>query len=314
MLAEKLIASEDLIGKSRDLVEAFIKSLISGIELDSSLKKAIEYSLFPGGKRIRPVFALMLFHDCGGAIEHLVPAAAALELIHTSTLIHDDLPALDNDDMRRGRPSLHRAFGEATAILAGDTLVPLAFSALTRSQFKAETISRFVSALSSGYVNVCHGQQLDLLPRTDKDNSIDLFTLHRLKTGSLFQVAAEFAAIALQKPDPVVSLFSTLGNTVGVYFQIVDDLIDAFGSDSQRGRVGSSDARSHRYTFFTQSISDDRGSGTPLLKAAGLNSLRAYRATLDESFNCLELALGVDLKFARLVVDLVDKTVEGITA
>ncbi|RIL05038.1 MAG: hypothetical protein DCC75_12080 [Proteobacteria bacterium] len=169
-------------------------------------------------------------------------------MVHCASLVHDDLPALDNDDMRRGKPSLHKAFGEAAAVLVGDLLIPWAFRLITTSAPSELIKLKLADSLASGWQKVCYGQYLDTLPPNDRP---DPLTINRYKTAALFECAANFAAIALETNEPTGKLFSNFGSEVGMLFQALDDFTDLFGSDVQRGRCGSSDDRNAKKTCLT---------------------------------------------------------------
>jgi geranylgeranyl diphosphate synthase, type II len=202
----------------RDAVEAYLGSLALAPEL-GALEQPLRYSLESGGKRVRPLLCLAVAEANGTSLEDAMPAAAALELVHTFSLVHDDLPALDDDDERRGRPSAHVAFGEGVALLAGDALVAEAFRlALT---YESPEVARHLAAATLGMIG---GQYRDITGDT-----ADLEELHRLKTGRLFvaavQIGLEVAAVgAGERPRWVA-----FGADVGLLFQVVDDLLDGDG-------------------------------------------------------------------------------------
>ena len=233
-----------------DSIESGIERFVDSLSVVAPLKEAIHYALFPKGKRIRPLFALAVAKDLGEVEERSLSALIALELVHASSLIHDDLPALDNDDYRRGQLSCHKKFGEATAILAGDLLIAAAFSQITSAPLAVEVKAEMTSILARAFVDVCHGQQRDLMSGEDRG---ELETLHRLKTGALFRAAAQFGLLTSTHDPKLLQLFGDLGQNLGVYFQIVDDLLDITGHEDQKGRPGGSDQRNHRDTFGVDS-------------------------------------------------------------
>lgn len=228
----------------RAIIESELEDFVARTELVEPLRAAVKHMLFPGGKRIRPFLTLTLAEDLGGHAKRLAPAAIALELLHTSSLIHDDLPAMDNDDFRRGKPTCHKAFGEACAVLAGDVLVAMALNCVAEAPFTTTQQSAFTSELSRTYIQLCNGQQLDILPPNQRG---DLATIHRLKTGALFAAATAFAGIGMGYPEQLVGDLRELGGWMGLCFQITDDLIDA--RSEEKGRPQSSDARNAKDTF-----------------------------------------------------------------
>ncbi len=191
------------------------------------LRQAIEYGVMGPGKRIRPRLLLSAGEACGLEKKSLLPAAAAIEFIHAYTLIHDDLPCMDNDDFRRGRPTTHKAFGEGLALLAGDSLIPLAFEALASSPFPAENKVRALQLLSeiSGSTGVVSGQALEENIQASPGLPL-LERIFSLKTGALFRGALAIPAILSGKSKPTIDALSRLGIALGIAFQIADDLED----------------------------------------------------------------------------------------
>jgi len=210
------------------------------------------HAQFPPGKMIRPILCLSYCMDLGGDWQKLLPAAACLELLHTSSLIHDDLPAMDDDDMRRGRASCHIVFGEATAILAGDLLVALAHKTLANTDFSDSIKVRFLNSLSNAYLNLCLGQQLDLNGAGDE---VLIRQIHKLKTAALFSATFEFGALGANVSEETVNLSCALGEQLGVSFQIVDDYLDLFSSE--KGRQGGSDSKNKKTTFLELSDKEE---------------------------------------------------------
>jgi geranylgeranyl diphosphate synthase, type II len=189
---------------------------------------AMRYGVFPGGKRIRPLLVLASTEVCGGIITDALPAATALELIHCYTLIHDDLPCMDNDMLRRGQPTCHVRYGEAMALLAGDALLTLAFEVVSRSrQAPADLV--LLLARAAGAEGVIAGQSVDLAAAGQRVVAVDtLDYIHRNKTAALFQVALRAGAVAAgyRLADPVCLQLESFGLALGLAFQYVDDLLD----------------------------------------------------------------------------------------
>jgi geranylgeranyl diphosphate synthase type II len=212
----------------RATVEAYLASLTFAPDL-GGLEDALRYSLEPGGKRVRPVLCLAVADACGGRVEDALPAAAALELVHTFSLVHDDLPALDDDEERRGRPSAHVAFGEGVALLAGDALLAEAFRlALT---YQRGPVARELVAATLGMIG---GQYRDIT-----GDDADLDELHRLKTGRLFVAAVRIGLDVAGTPESERATWLAFGEDVGVLFQVVDDLLDGDGYAERLGREGA---------------------------------------------------------------------------
>lgn len=242
--------SVDLYSDFRSELEELLLTALGEARLVPTLEAAVSHMLFPGGKRIRPLIALVFSSDLNGDWRGLLRAAASLELLHTSSLIHDDLPAMDNDVMRRGKPTCHVAFDEATAILAGDALVGMAFRNIAASDISASNTKDFLAELAQTYIKLCNGQQLDMAVHSREE----LKRIHELKTGALFSSAFRFAALSAGAKGKALDLSSELGLVVGLSFQIVDDLID--GKSAEKGRATSSDSKNQRTTFGV--ATDDR--------------------------------------------------------
>ncbi|MBQ8209732.1 MAG: polyprenyl synthetase family protein [Clostridia bacterium] len=197
------------------------------------IEDAMKYSLEAGGKRVRPVLTMEFARVCGGVSISAIPFAAAVEFIHTYSLIHDDLPCMDNDDMRRGKPSSHIKFGEANALLAGDALLTHAFSCIANSQFDAKQIAYAVKELAdyAGVNGMIGGQVVDLAGE-DKELGIDeLFIMDKLKTAALIKSACVLGCIAADRYDniPVAVEFA---ENLGLAFQIIDDILDYLEGES----------------------------------------------------------------------------------
>ena len=213
----------------RDAVETYLRSLAFAPEL-GGLEEALRYSLESGGKRVRPVLCLAVAEANGASVDDALPAAAALELVHTFSLVHDDLPAMDDDDERRGRPSAHVAFGEGVALLAGDALLAEALGlALT---YESECVARDLADATLGMIG---GQYRDI---TGDDG--DLEELHRLKTGRLFVAAVRLGLDVAEVAQGARDEWVAFGEDVGLLFQVVDDLLD---SDGYAERLGAEEAR-----------------------------------------------------------------------
>src|SRR5688500_16281613 len=212
----------------RDLVETYLGELAFTPEL-GSLQEAIRYPLEPGGKRIRPVLCLAVGEAAGADIERCLPAAAAVELVHTFSLVHDDLPALDDDDERRGRPSAHVAFGEGVALLAGDALLAEAFRLAL--SYPTPTVARELAGATLGMIG---GQYRDVTGDTG-----DLAALHRLKTGCLFAASVGLALWVAEVPEREQAPWRAFGDELGLLFQIVDDVLDGDGYAERHGADGA---------------------------------------------------------------------------
>jgi len=218
----------------------------------STIHKAMRYSLFAGGKRIRPllcVSAAQAVSDFTGGVE---VAASALELVHTYSLIHDDLPALDNDDLRRGRPTCHKVFGDAMAILAGDALLTLAFQLLSQLPVDGDRRARLVEelAVAGGTVGGMIGGQVHDLEGEGKHPTPTLLEqIHRAKTGALLCASVRMGAIYAGADERQLRALTEYGRAVGLGFQIVDDILDVEESSEHLGKTAGKDAQQRKITF-----------------------------------------------------------------
>ena len=209
------------------------------------LHRAMRYAVFAGGKRLRPALVLLACRACGGRDETAAPGLAAVELLHTYTLVHDDLPAMDDDDLRRGRPTCHKAFDEATAILAGDALQAAAFAAA--AELGAEAVA--VLARDSGSLGVVGGQQDDLDAEGRPHDAALLERIHRRKTAALIRASCELGAIAGAASPEQRRALAAYGEALGLAFQIADDVLDVTASAATLGKTPGKDAAQGKLTY-----------------------------------------------------------------
>ncbi len=217
----------------------------------SNLREAIRYCLLAPGKRIRPALVLLAAKICGGQIQNAMPSACAVEMIHNYSLIHDDLPAMDDDDVRRGRPTCHVQFDEATAILAGDALIPLAFEVIAKHTQPANIAAECVAALAhaAGATALVGGQADDLgLQFTESDIEV-LEKIHHRKTGALLSVSLELGAITAGASTVFRQSLKNYGKHLGLAFQITDDLLDLRGLQAKMGKRGGKDIERGKLTY-----------------------------------------------------------------
>ena len=237
-------------------VDAYLGTLRFTAEPDTAgLEEAMLYSLLAGGKRIRPVLALATGQAIRRPTDQVLPLAAAIELIHTYSLIHDDLPAMDDDELRRGRPTCHVAYGEDVAILAGDGLYAEAFRhLLTRQPGEPANLLQAAAELAAatGVDGMVGGQYLDVAGRAPSGPD-GLRRLHALKTGRLIRASIECVLlIDGQQPPATIASFATYATELGVLFQIVDDILDVTGSEEALGKPHGSDERHGKRTYVTE--------------------------------------------------------------
>ncbi len=213
----------------KPILDKLNRALLDSIPVErQTLYQAARYSFETGGKRIRPLIVILSCHDLGGEMDSAYDAALAIEMIHSYSLIHDDLPCMDDDDLRRGRPSIHKAFDEATAVLCGDFLLTEAFSILAKSEaYSAEKKVKLISTLTrySGGEELLMGQMLDLKMVDQKGSLEELNEIYFKKTASLFSCALEFGAILADKGEETQNLLREIGRKIGMAFQIQNDFL-----------------------------------------------------------------------------------------
>ena len=218
----------------------------------ATIHRAMRYSLFAGGKRIRPILCMEAARAVSPAVDGVAACACSLELIHTYSLIHDDLPALDNDDYRRGKLTNHKVFGDAMAILAGDALLTIAFQVLAQLPISDGRKTRLIAELStaSGTVGgMIGGQVADLEGEGKPPDAQLLETIHRAKTGALLRASLRMGAIYASASDEQYAALSCYGEHIGLAFQIVDDILDVEESSEALGKTAGKDAAQHKITF-----------------------------------------------------------------
>ena len=236
-------------------VEAEIDRLLPlPATLEARVHAAMRYALFAGGKRLRPFLVMTSANLLGVPVENAIRAAAAVEMVHTYSLIHDDLPAMDDDDLRRGKPTCHREFDEATAILAGDALQPLAFRVLAEpetdpdAEIRMELVRTLAGAI--GAAGMVGGQMIDLQAETETYDLAQITRLQDLKTGALISWSVEAGAILGRATKAERSALATYGLEIGLAFQIADDLLDIEGDMAQMGKAVAKDADAGKATFI----------------------------------------------------------------
>jgi geranylgeranyl diphosphate synthase, type II len=241
--------------QSHDLcaqIDAALRRFVQfGAGCPDRLSEAIEYSLLAPGKRLRPQLVLFAAEACGGEIDQVLPAAAAVEMVHAYSLVHDDLPAMDDDDLRRGRPTCHKQFDEAMAILVGDALQARAFEVLAREVRPPALAARCCAELAqaAGATALVGGQADDLATTFGDRSHEQLESIHRRKTGALFRVALRLGAIVADASAEQLEALDRFGERLGLAFQVVDDLLDVSGSEGRVGKRLNKDRRQGKATY-----------------------------------------------------------------
>lgn len=217
----------------------------------SVLREAIRHSLLVGGKRLRPLLVLMAAEACGSDRQSAMPAACAVEMVHAYSLIHDDLPSMDDDDLRRGQPSCHVKYGEAIAILAGDALLAQAFETIAAGIESPEAAARCCLELAraAGASAMVGGQVDDLQGTFATGNLAELERIHRRKTGAMFRVSLRLGALVAGADDPLRAALDSYANKLGLAFQVIDDLLDVRGDEGSLGKSTGKDAELGKMTF-----------------------------------------------------------------
>ena len=244
------MTAKDYKNKIDGALEEYFKG---ALELPlAGLAEAMRYSLLAGGKRIRPMLVLEFCRLCGGDTEAALPVACAVEMLHTYSLIHDDLPCMDDDELRRGRPTNHVVFGECTATLAGDALQAEAFGTILRSSLPAERRARCAAYLADavGLDGMCGGQFLDMVGETKVLTEDQLTDINSRKTGALLTAACRMGVAAGGGSDEQLEAASLYGAAIGAAFQIRDDMLDVLGSEQELGKPIGSDRQEEKNTYM----------------------------------------------------------------
>jgi geranylgeranyl pyrophosphate synthase len=242
----------DILKSGAQSAERYLRQVLARqTHSPAKLTEAIEYSLFAGGKRVRPTLVLEGAVACAGKSNRSsLAAAGAIELIHTFSLVHDDLPGMDNDDLRRGRPTNHKVFGEAMAILAGDAMTTLAFEVLA-TDADPTVAPKLIAELAhaSGPQGMIGGQVLDMEGEQKSLSYEDLRQLHAMKTGALLTAACRMGSVSVSASDTQLTALTSFGRYLGLAFQIMDDVLDVTASPEQMGKATGKDAQKGKNTY-----------------------------------------------------------------
>ncbi len=261
-------------------LEDYMNGVLSGTSGQRKVAEAMKYSLSAGGKRIRPVLTMEFCRVCGGDPEAALPAACALEMIHTFSLIHDDLPCMDDDDMRRGKPSCHIAFGEPTALLAGDALLNFAYETVCGGRLSAETKIALITELTkaTGVNGMIGGQEIDTAFEGQMDESV-LLDMYSMKTGALLKSACKMGCIAAGAGDEKIAAAELYAEKLGLAFQIIDDILDVTGDEKLLGKPIGSDRGNEKETFVSLNGIENSRKTAKTLTDDALGALKAFENT-----------------------------------
>ena len=232
---------------------ALAESFLSDLDLPlAGLADSMRYSLLAGGKRIRPILVLEFCRICGGSVDEAMPIACAIEMLHTYSLIHDDLPCMDNDTLRRGRPTNHIVYGECTATLAGDALQAEAFGTILRASLSAERRANCAACLADavGLDGMCGGQYLDMLGEGKQLTEEQLDNINSRKTGALLIAACRMGVAAAGGSEKQMEAAARYGAAIGAAFQIRDDMLDVISTEAELGKPIGSDAQEKKNTYM----------------------------------------------------------------
>lgn len=258
--------------------KALIQNLPVAADGQDSVVEAMQYAISNGGKRLRPMLVIEFCKACGGSVEDAISFACAIEYIHTYSLIHDDLPCMDDDDLRRGKPSCHKKFDEATALLAGDALLTHAFELCADSNISAEQKCKAISLLAqnAGVCGMIGGQVLDLKYESVTPSIVDILTVHKLKTGALISAACLLGCIAGNASDEQIASASKFAYNLGIAFQIKDDILDVIGDEDTLGKPIGSDAEMNKTTYVSIEGIEKSQRDVETLTNSAINELNAF--------------------------------------
>lgn len=295
----------------RSIINQYLKSYFAAPSLPRRLHESVTYSLLSDGKRIRPAFALASYEACGGHALNIIPQAAALELIHAYSLIHDDLPAMDNDDLRRGQPTNHKVFGEGIAVLAGDGLLTEAFFMMTnigiqgplsgarhtnkprpdqikppkttRPPITYRLILRAIRdvAFAAGFHGMVGGQAQDILSESSQPDRETLNFIHSHKTAALIAASVRLGPILANSGMKKLRALTLYGENIGLAFQIVDDILDVEGTSRETGKTAGSDSKKNKLTYPSLFGVDGARQTTNELLAVAEDALKDFSSEAD---------------------------------
>lgn len=238
--------------RQRKIEKALDHYLPKATTKPATIHRAMRYSLFAGGKRLRPILCLAAAEACGGKVKRALPLGCAIECIHTYSLVHDDLPSMDNDDFRRGRPTCHKVFGEGIAVLAGDALLTSAFEIVARSvptrRYDTATLLKEV-AVAAGSQKLIAGQVADLEAEGRKVTRAQLRYIHENKTSAILTTAVRLGAMSANANPKQLNAISTFGRALGLAFQIVDDILDVTQTSEKLGKSAGKDIAAQKATY-----------------------------------------------------------------
>lgn len=280
---------QDILEQGRALADSALERLLPpATQHPTSIHQAMRHSVFAGGKRLRPILCMeagrMMSNASAEVPKGIEDLGAALEMLHTYSLVHDDLPALDNDDLRRGRPTCHKVFGEAIAILSGDALQTRAYEVLARLQCRSEARVRIIEEIARGTGTVdgmIGGQVVDLEAEGQKPNIETLEYIHRSKTAALITASVVAGGLYGGADDPAISKLRSFGESIGLAFQIVDDVLDVTQTSEQLGKTAGKDTAAEKATYPALFGNDESLKKADVLVNSALHSLSSFGSKAD---------------------------------
>lgn len=284
---------QQYLNEKRAVLNQYLKAILQQFDQSRELIRAMDYSLMAGGKRVRPILSMAAAQACGRDFLYALPACCAIEMIHTYSLIHDDLPAMDNDDLRRGKPTSHKKFSHATAILTGDALLTHAFHIISEPEDIFEkfpdykTRIKLISIISqaAGTQGMIEGQMMDIQSsKPEPEDSLQhLRQIHTLKTGKMINVSVQAGALSVGADIKTIDSLLIYADKIGLAFQVADDILNIEGDSKIMGKASGSDALNEKMTFPSViGLDDSKKYAEKLIKDA-LDSLSLF----DESANPL---------------------------
>ncbi len=286
------MVSSDLLKDKIKLIDDYMLAQFEG--MDNMLSEAMKYSLFQSGKRMRPLIMLLLAEELGVSNEKILPFCASIEMIHTYSLIHDDLPCLDNDDLRRGKPTCHKVYGDAFALLAGDALLNFAHETLLKNiSTKEEIEATYLLSSHAGVFGMIGGQVMDIYAEDNKISEKELLYIHENKTGKLLTACFVIPFILKGNDENLVKKFFKIGMDYGTSFQVLDDILDVTSTDEILGKPVGSDIENNKTTYVT---------------LYGLDkSKEEYERLKNECLNGIESVLNSNSTFYTFIKDTFDR-------
>ena len=281
------------LGEYNKIINSKLESFLTQNNVPQKrIYEAVRYSLMAGGKRIRPILVLAVSEMFGGTAQSVLPFACAIELIHTYSLIHDDLPAMDNDDYRRGKLTNHKVFGEGAAVLAGDALLNMAFEIMVETLTDSVSIERNIKAIqevaaASGIEGMIGGQIIDIDSKGKQLNEEDLRCMHSLKTGRLITASAVAGAIMSGGNDYDLERIRCYAQNLGLAFQIKDDILSEIGEQSKLGKKIGNDRENNKSTYVTVLGLQE---AQRLLKETTLNAVESLKGYNEKAVFLMDLA------------------------